>query len=309
MAKKTKGAPIYGDQDVNNTDDHINGTNFSDLIFAYLGDDDVRGGNGNDTVEGGYGDDHLEGENGNDTLYGDNFTPYTATVVDPSTQSYDDFLDGGNGKDVLYGQEGDDTLYGGNGKDTLYGGDGDDILVGGTGKDLLDGGDGSDTASYKDAANSVTVNLATGSVKGNSEGKDTLVSIENVIGSNAADTLTGNGDANTLEGGNGSDILTGGAGADMFVFNSLDAPDTVTDFVSGTDKLAFDDSTFDSLTGLPADGFVAGNAALDSNDFLLYDSSTGTLYYDADANGAGSSVTVAQLGVGTALVYSDFVII
>jgi Ca2+-binding RTX toxin-like protein len=94
---KNKGAPIYGDQNVNNTNDHIIGTNNSDSIFAYLGDDDVRGGNGNDTVEGGYGNDHLEGENGNDTLYGDNFTPYTATVVDPLTQSYDDFLDGGNG--------------------------------------------------------------------------------------------------------------------------------------------------------------------------------------------------------------------
>lgn len=307
MAKKVKGGTIVGDQNPN-TDDNLIGTNVNDYIFAYLGDDDVRGGNGNDTIEGGYGDDELEGENGNDILYGDNFTPYTLTVVDPLTQTYDDYLDGGNGNDVLYGQEGEDDLRGDNGKDKLYGGDGDDILYGGTGKDLLDGGDGSDTASYEEAANSVNVDLGSGKADGNSESKDTLVSIENVIGSKAADTITGSDADNTLAGGRGADTLTGEAGFDVFVFDSLDAADTVTDFVSSTDKLAFDDDTFSSLSGLAADGFVAGNAALDANDFLLYDSGTGTLYYDADANQSGAAVAVAQLGAGTAVAFTDILV-
>ena len=47
-------------------------------------------------------------------------------------------------------------------------------------------------------------------------------------------------------GGTGNDTLTGGAGADKFVFasalNSLTNVDTITDFVSGTDKLVLDDS-------------------------------------------------------------------
>lgn len=313
MGKKVKApkggaGPIYGDQNAGQLDDDITGSNAGDYIFAYLDKDEVRGGNGNDTIEGGYGDDKLEGDNGNDVIYGDNFTPYTATVVDPLAQSYEDYLSGGNGNDVLYGQEGDDELWGGNGKDKLYGGDGDDILYGGTGKDLLDGGEGSDTVSYEQASNSVTVDLGSGKVDGNSEGKDTLVSIENVIGSKAADKLTGSDADNTLVGGRGADILTGGEGFDVFVFDSLDAADTVTDFVSGTDSLAFDDSTFTSLSSFAADNFVAGGVALDANDFLLYDAGTGTLYYDADANAGGAAIAVAQLGASTALVYTDIVI-
>lgn len=307
MAKKVKGGTIVGDQ-TGNPDDNITGSNVGDYIFAYLGDDEVRGGNGNDTIEGGYGNDELEGENGNDILYGDNFTPYTLTVVDPLTQTYDDYLDGGNGNDKLYGQEGNDELRGDNGKDSLYGGDGDDILFGGTGKDLLDGGDGSDTVSYEEAANSVKVDLGSGKADGNSESKDTLVSIENVIGSDAADIIIGSDADNTLEGGRGADTLTGEGGLDVFVFDSLDAADTVTDFVSGTDKLAFDDDTFASLSGIAADSFVAGSTALDANDYLLYDSGTGTLYYDADANQSGVAVAVVQLGAGTAVAFTDILV-
>ena len=43
---------------------------------------------------------------------------------------------------------------------------------------------------------------------------DTLTNINNVIGSEADDTLTGNNVANTLRGGAGADTLTGGGGAD-----------------------------------------------------------------------------------------------
>ena len=43
----------------------------------------------------------------------------------------------------------------------------------------------------------------------------------------------------TLDGGAGADTLVGGAGADLFVFNSKVGTDSVTDFVSGTDKFVF----------------------------------------------------------------------
>lgn len=371
MAKRSRSESYYGDSDSLHPDDSYGGSNFNDHILAYLGSDSVNGGNGNDYIEGGYGDDHIEGGNGKDTLYGDNFTEYTGTVTDPLLQTSDDYLDGGNGNDMLYGQEGDDDLWGGNGKDMLYGGDGDDTLHGGTGKDVLDGGDGFDTVSYEDATSRVTVNLETGVSSGKSEGKDTLISIENIIGSSFDDTLTGNdadnvlvggGGNDTLSGGAGNDVLigggssddsdeaeedeneeddddsssggavstdndilnggdgddiliggagidtlTGGAGIDTFVFDSLDAMDIVTDFVSGTDKLAFDDDAFLSLSELAfgTGNFVAGPAALDADDFLVYDSATGVLYYDADGSGAGAAVGVAQFTAGTTIAYTD----
>ncbi len=43
----------------------------------------------------------------------------------------------------------------------------------------------------------------------------------------------------------------------------------------------------------------AGGVAGDANDYVLYDTSTGALYYDADGNGAGAKVQFAVIDLGT----------
>jgi Ca2+-binding RTX toxin-like protein len=49
---------------------------------------------------------------------------------------------------------------------------------------------------------------------------------------------------------------------------------------------------------------------LDGNDYLVYNQSTGALYYDADGAGGNASVQVATLtGSPDALAASDFIII
>lgn len=116
----------------------------------------------------------------------------------------------------------DNSLIGNSGSNTLTGGLGNDTLAGGVGSDRLDGGSGSDTADYGASASPVKVILdasgncsGSANINGGDATGDTLVSIENVIGSaNGSDTLTGNADANLLNGGGGSDTLTGGGGAD-----------------------------------------------------------------------------------------------
>ena len=124
------------------------------------------------------------------------------------------------------------------GNDSLFGGKFNDFLIGSPGNDFLDGGSGTDTADYTSASGSVTVNLLTG-VAIKADGNDTLVSIENVYGSNFADTLTGNASANSLFGGKGNDTLAGGQGADTFLFwnvpgqASETSTDTITDFSPG----------------------------------------------------------------------------
>ena len=50
-------------------------------------------------------------------------------------------------------------------------------------------------------------------------GADTLVSIENVMGSDGSDSLLGNTGSNTLFGGYGADTLDGGDGNDVFVIS------------------------------------------------------------------------------------------
>lgn len=53
----------------------------------------------------------------------------------------------------------------------------------------------------------------------------------------------------------------------------------------------------------------AGGVAVDANDFLLYDTTTGTLSYDADGNGAGAKVEFVTLVGIPALTAADFTII
>ncbi|MEQ1484815.1 hypothetical protein [Methyloglobulus sp.] len=48
---------------------------------------------------------------------------------------------------------------------------------------------------------------------------------------------------------------------------------------------------------------------MDSNDFLVYDTTDGSLYYDADGNGAGAKVEFVSLTGVPDLTAADFVII
>jgi Ca2+-binding RTX toxin-like protein len=150
-------------------------------------------------------------------------------------------------------------------------------------------------------------------------GTDTLSFIENLTGSSFNDTLTGNAAKNTLNGGLGNDRLTGGAGADVFVFNT--APnatsnvDTITDFQVSADKIYLENAIFTALgasTGtLSAAAFWKNTTGVanDGSDRIVYNSTTGALFYDSNGNGSGGSVQIAKLAANLALTNSDFVII
>lgn len=134
------------------------------------------------------------------------------------------YLVGTEGDDLLVGGGDADTLVGLGGDDTLQGGEGDDLLIGGAGYDTLDGGAGSDTVSFADTDVAVPlysflmINLASQSVSiigPVATWLDTLISIENAVGTSGADWLIGNGGDNHLQGGAGGDVLNGGGGADV----------------------------------------------------------------------------------------------
>ena len=150
----------------------------------------------------------------------DDGTPFAVPNLPVIGGGESETLTGTSGDDTLRGFGGDDTLSGGAGNDNLFGGDDNDILNGGAGADRLDGGAGTDTASYATSNNAVRVSLALADQTVKRQDRtddaagDTLISIENLIGSDGADVLTGDAEPNTLSGGANSDELYGGGGAD-----------------------------------------------------------------------------------------------
>ena len=125
----------------------------------------------------------------------------------------------GAGDDQFFGETGflDGEVSGGAGDDIIWSGVGNDLLNGGTGRDKLYGGAGNDTATYEDSSAGVRVNLTSNRGRGGEARGDWLFDIENLIGSNYADTLIGDAMSNILEGGGGGDTLDGEGGNDFLL--------------------------------------------------------------------------------------------
>ena len=173
------------------------------------------------------------------------------------------------------GTRGNDSLFGRAGLDLLYGGSGDDRLNGGVGNDTLNGGTGIDTADYSSgtvngqaiigATAGVTVNLnLAGAQNTGGAGVDTLVSIENLFGTNFNDILTGNNVNNGLWGLNGNDQLIGGGGNDTLhggggndVLNGGTGSDTAS-YATATAGVTIELDNFWGDEGEPLDTVGAG---------------------------------------------------
>ena len=233
-----------------------------------------------DSITGSAYADSIYGYAGNDTINGG---------------TGDDYIDGGAGNDVLNGGDGEDLLVGYAGNDTINGGAGDDLVLdGGAGNDVLNGGDGDDYSLYGDAGN---------------------------------DRINGDAGNDILDGGLGNDTLTGGTGADSFYLGEKSSIDTFTDFsqsdgdsiilslkyydANGNEKALYQLQTETDGTTLKASNFYSAAGAKkghDADDRVVYDTSSGKLYYDADGSGKGAAVQIALIGTSThaALIYTDF---
>jgi hypothetical protein len=139
-----------------------------------------------------------------------------------------DRLTGGTDTDGLYGEAGDDVLAGGGAADILDPGPGTDDVSGAGGRDQIrgvsdgdriDGGADLDGIDFSTRTAGVVVDLAAGAGPGGAR----LTSIEDVIGTAAADRISGSSAVNLLDsrggrdelaGRGGNDLLAGGAGAD-----------------------------------------------------------------------------------------------
>ncbi|RYF95750.1 MAG: hypothetical protein EON95_00255 [Caulobacteraceae bacterium] len=107
------------------------------------------------------------------------------------------------------------------GNDTVLALGGDDLIEGSAGSDSLNGGGGFDTVDYTGSDAPVTVNLTTNTASGGWAQGDTLIQIENLIGSAFGDFLTGSSTLNILNGGLGADTMSGGANNDTYYVDNI----------------------------------------------------------------------------------------
>src|SRR5258706_15415795 len=155
---------------------------------------------------------------------------------------------------TLNGTEGNDNISGTTDADTINGFGGNDFLAGNSGDDSIVGGTGNDT-------------------------------------------IFGDGGNDWLETGAGNDLVSGGGGQDTYAFREFGAAnaDTITSFDTNWDKIQLDAAAFTNLGSagrfasgdvrfFAAPGATAGHHA---DDRIVYNTSTGQLFYDADGSGPG----------------------
>ncbi|GMU23395.1 MAG: hypothetical protein AMXMBFR13_34730 [Phycisphaerae bacterium] len=193
------------------------------VLVPSTGDDLIRAGAGVDRVYGGAGNDTIYGEGiefndeggDSDILFGD----YDYDLDNDGLFEFGDPLVT-PGNDTIWGEGGQDLITGGAGGDTLIGGAGDDVISGNDGSDYIVGGptyinnetglpttqehaqdEDFDTVDYTASLTGIILDLGSfdstspsgteGSATGDGLGTDTLIGIENVIGSPFDDVIRG----------------------------------------------------------------------------------------------------------------------
>jgi Ca2+-binding RTX toxin-like protein len=330
-----------------NTANAIMGNAGANTLSGRGGDDTIIGGNGNDTVMGGSGADQLSGGAGRDQLSYTHSA--AAVIVNLGMQegfagdAVGDFLIdfenvmGSRHSDQITGDHLGNGLVGARGNDLLDGADGNDTLIGNQGNDSLIGGSGFDRLDYSQdtSTRGVRVNLTLGTARDGFGGHDSVSNFEDVRGTRFNDVIVGSaldetlrgeagndrlqgGDGNdNLFGGAGHDTLTGGAGQDIFVFNTAPGRrtnvDKIVDFKPGEDIFHLENAVLKNIgwvsRPLRDDAFHLGKAAEDAFNRIIYDKTTGSLYYDSDGTGAASQIKIAVLTNKAALDYASFYVI
>jgi len=319
----------------------LEGAAGADQLKGGTATDVLDGGAGNDVMSGGLGDDFYRVDSVGDTV-----VEAVGGGDDIVLTSLARFLLGSNLEDLAYdgalaftgtGNALDNTLTGGAGADTLDGLGGADRMIGGAGNDTYivdstgdlaveDAAMGSDhvkaTASHTLGANVEKLTL-TG--KAQLDGSGNIH--DNVLTGNAgnnwltglagSDSLYGGTGDDVLNGGAGADAMTGNAGADRFVFDVIEVKankDTIKDFEKGVDTIALDADVFSAVASTAAGTldpaqFVIGGLPTNGSSRILYNTSSGAIYYDPDGTGSSPSLLIATLSSKPVLGAGDFLLI
>lgn len=134
---------------------------------------------------------------------------------------------------------------------------------------------------------------------------------DKIWGAAGNDLINGGNRNDAITGGAGNDTLYGGTGADDFIFATTPGTgnvDRLQDFSSAQgDDIVLAAARFGAIGPSLGTGELRfGTRAADANDFLIYDRSTGRLWYDKDGDGSVTQVLVAVLDPNTSLGLGNF---
>jgi Ca2+-binding RTX toxin-like protein len=181
------------------------------------------------------------------------------------------------------------------------------LLISTAGNDVLTGTlSGDDTVTYAYAAAPVTVSLTIGSQQNTGgAGFDTLINIENLIGSDYDDMLTGDTQNNVLIGGTGNDVLKGWSGADTLIgglgndsYFVENADDVIIEHLNeGTDSVSsrVTYSLIEGIENLTLTGVLAINGTGNVQANIL----TGNAAANQLNGGAGKDTLIGKAGNDT----------
>ncbi len=305
------------------------GANLVDTITTGAGDDSLNGGGGDDVMTGGQGHDTyhvlqagdvvIEAPGGGVDII---FTAVSYALNDGSevevlaTRAFD-----GTDPINLTGNSLANYMIGNDGANTLDGKAGADVMVGRAGNDTYIVYDAGDQA-VENAGGGVDILFTSVSYALNDFWEvEVLATIAfdgtapiDLTGNGLDNYMIGNDGANTMDGKGGSDVLVGRAGEDRFAFTTAPGAgnvDTIFEFVAADDTIALDSELFGLADGpLDPNAFRVGTAAADADDRIVYDDTTGYLYFDADGSGTDhSAILFAILQNAPALTASEFTVI
>ena len=250
--------------------EEVRGTNFNDTLTGSARDEEFQGRAGLDVINGAGGFDHLafwdSGENG----LGHGIVINTTLAANVQDDGYGN-VETALGIESFGGTRFGDRFTGGGVSDHFNGDNDNDTLDGGGGEDFLDGGWG------HDALNG------------------------------------GAGNNDHIDGGGEDDTLTGGGGNDNFNFgwDLADAGvDTITDFDVTLDLIHIASwwgggFVNDTLTAGQFRSAAGATTATTGDQRVIYNRTTGDLYFDEDGAGGVAAQRFATLSNRAALTFDD----
>jgi len=277
----------------------VRGTAHADTLTAHVFGSTLLGEGGDDVFIAGAGADTLNGGLGVDTVdYSRSIAAITVNLTNGTASGGDAQGDSLLGLENLIGSDYDDILTAGLLGGTISGGLGNDTLISGVGADVLDGGAGTNSASYIGSLTGVSVDLrlATAQVSTGDANGDILANIQNLVGSNIADTLIAGMGETQIRGAGGDDILVSGVEADTL------------DGGSGLDTASYANSGEGVTVNLQRAGAQISAGDADGDTLIDIENLSGSAHDDnltASATGSvlrglnGNDTLVAGLGLDT----------